>query len=85
MVDVNELTFWFYVQNHGFIDSVQAFATKHQKTFVETEDGGYSLEASKLHDEFKTEFEGKVSCSTVFRFCCWLRCFSLCWVVRLDT
>ena len=30
MVDVEELSFWFYVQNFGFIDEVTAFARAHK-------------------------------------------------------
>ena len=58
-LDINELTFWFYVQNHGFIDQVTEFARKHANEFKEKDDG-HSLKETSLHAEFQQEFESKV-------------------------
>ena len=58
-LDVNELTFWFYVQNHGFIDQVTEFARKHAVEFKDKEDG-HSLAETSLHAEFQKEFESNV-------------------------
>ena len=60
MVDVDELTFWFYVQNHGFIDQVQEFASSHKQEFVASGEDGHSLKETELHAEFQALIEAKV-------------------------